>query len=297
LPLRKKNDTIYRSNNKRRMAYMKLLNYQQSGQGENIILIHGLFGSMDNLNMIARALAKNYRVTNIDVRNHGYSFQQNSMSYGELAHDVVHLLDHLAIDNTAILGHSMGGKIAMQVALEYGERITKLIVADIAPVTYPNHHQQIIEGLKAIDLTKVKNRKDADNQLAAYVDNVGVRQFLLRNLSKNNSKNNSKKDSKKVNPQENINKQIQFQFKCNLEFISNCYPQIMQGYQGERSFNGETLFIKGANSDYINQQHRDIIIKLFPNSKAKIITGAGHWLHAEKSVAFNKIVNDFLITS
>jgi esterase len=265
---------------------MALLNFQQLGQQStqtnNIILIHGLFGSMDNLNMIARALAKNYCVINIDVRNHGYSFHKNSMSYSELAQDVIDLLNHLNITKTAILGHSMGGKIAMQIALEYSERISKLIVADIAPVTYPNHHQQIIEGLKAIDLSKVHNRKDADSQLAAYVENVGVRQFLLRNLTKTANKTESK------------NSPQQFHFACALNFISDCYAQIMQGYLGEQNFTGQTLFIKGGDSDYISQQHRSIILKLFPNSKAKIIAGAGHWLHAEKTVAFNKIVTDFL---
>jgi len=255
---------------------MPLLNFKQAGSGENLILIHGLFGSMDNLNMVSRTLAKSYCVTNIDVRNHGDSFQKNSMSYSELAQDVIELLDHLDIDNSAILGHSMGGKIAMQIALEHHSRVNKLIVADIAPVAYPAHHQEIISGLKAIDLSKVNNRKDADQQLANYVEDHGVRQFLLRNLAKSN------------------NETGEYHFKCALNYISECYPQIMFGYQGNSTFRDKTLFIKGGNSNYITAAHRPIISKLFPNSKAKIINDAGHWLHAEKSVAFNKIVSDFL---
>lgn len=253
---------------------MPLLNFKQSGQGLDLILIHGLFGSMDNLNMVSRVLSKSYRVTNIDVRNHGDSFQINNMEYTELAQDVVKLMDHLNIVNAAILGHSMGGKIAMQIALDHGHRVTKLMVADIAPVTYPAHHLHIIEGLNAIDLSKVKNRKDADQQLSKYVDDAGVRQFLLRNLIKN-----TKGD---------------YYFKCALKYISNCYPQIMLGYQGDNNYQGDTLFIKGGNSDYIKAEHREIIIQLFPHSQAKIINGTGHWLHAEKSVVFNKIVSDFL---
>ena len=255
---------------------MKLLNYQQTGQGENLVLIHGLFGSLENLNMVTRELANNYCVTSIDVRNHGNSFHENNMDYQVLAQDVVNLLNHLTIKQAHILGHSMGGKIAMKLALIQPHYVGKLIIADIAPITYPAHHQKIIQGLLAIDLTHIKNRQDADKQLADYVENKSVRQFLLRNLVKNNQGN--------------------FYFKCNIDYINQCYEQIMLGFEkDECRFQGKTLFIKGGNSDYIRAEHRDIILKLFPNSKAKIINGAGHWLHAEKTTIFNKVVKDFLV--
>lgn len=253
---------------------MTHLNYQQTGSGPDIILIHGLFGSLENLGMVAKNLQENYRVTSIDVRNHGSSFHKNDMDYQQLVLDVINLMDLLNITSAHLLGHSMGGKIAMQCAVDFPNRIKHLIIADIAPVAYPAHHQKIIEGLKSIDFNKVKTRKDADNQLAHYVDELGVRQFLLRNLA-------------------NINRQ--FHFKCHLENIAECYPQIMQGMNTSKQFIGSTLFIKGGNSDYILAEHRNIINQIFPNSKAKIIQGAGHWLHAEKPVAFNKIVNDFLL--
>ena len=252
---------------------MTILNYQQQGTGPDILLIHGLLGSLENLNMVAKGLKNNYRVTSVDVRNHGHSFHQNSMEYSELAQDVITLLDHLAINQCAILGHSMGGKIAMQVALSFPERVSKLIIADIAPVQYPNHHQQILAGLQAINLAGITNRKDADTQLAAYVETPSVRQFLLRNLTTING---------------------EWQFKCNLNNINLCYPQIMASYQGQAQYSQPTLFIKGGNSDYILPDHRAKIVSLFPASKAKIIQGAGHWLHAEKTNAFNKIVLDFL---
>jgi esterase len=250
-----------------------LVNYQQKGEGPDVLLIHGLFGSLENLNMVAKGLINQYRVTSIDVRNHGSSFHENNMDYSELALDVTRLVDHLQIEKTHVLGHSMGGKIAMEFALSFPERMNKLIVADIAPVEYPPHHQKIIEGLQSIDFSLVLKRKDADNQLADYVEDSGVRQFLLRNLS---------------------NHEGVFNFKCNLEFIAQCYPQIMKAYQGGSIFSGETLFIKGGNSDYIKSEYRSSIAKILPNSTAKIIQGAGHWLHAEKTVAFNKIVLDFL---
>jgi len=252
---------------------MALLNFQQSGSGKDIVLIHGLFGSLENLNMVAKGLKENYRVTNVDVRNHGASFHKNSMNYHELAQDIIDTFNHLNIESTILLGHSMGGKIAMQVALDNPERVDKLILADISPVEYPPHHKQIIAGLLSLDLNQLENRKQADEQLSQYVNELGVRQFLLKNLTKLDDK---------------------LSFKCNLANIANCYSQVMKGYQGEKSFNKPTLFIKGGNSDYITSEHRDIINKLFPHSRAKIIQGAGHWLHAEKTTAFNKIVNDFI---
>lgn len=254
-----------------------VLNYKQIGRGENLVLIHGLFGSLENLNMVAKPLSEHYCVTSVDVRNHGDSFHASSMNYNELAQDIIHLLDHLAIDSCLLLGHSMGGKIAIQVALTQPERIKKLLIADIAPVSYPPHHLTIIKGLQAIDLSQVHKRKDADEQLAPFVDNLGVRQFLLRNLA--------------------IDEQGKFAFKCSLHDISLCYPQIMQANKipdNKVPYIGDTLFIKGGNSDYILPEHRNVIAKLLPNSKAKIIQGAGHWLHAEKTIAFNKIVTDFI---
>lgn len=256
----------------------QLLHFQQLGQGDDIVLIHGLFGSLENLNMVAKYLAQFYRVTSVDVRNHGESFHFNDMAYSELAKDIIQLLDHLDITRCHLLGHSMGGKIAMQTALEYGHRINKLIVADIAPVQYPAHHEKIISGLQAIDLSIVNKRIDADKQLRNYVDELGVRQFLLRNLA--------------------MTSEGKFAFRCSLDYISQCYGQIMQANALDSNtgqvFTGQTLFIKGGNSNYILAEHQQAIAKLLPNAKAKIIQGAGHWLHAEKTTAFNKIVTDFL---
>lgn len=251
----------------------KLLNYQQLGTGKDIVIIHGLFGRLENLNMVAKVLSENYRVTSVDVRNHGDSFHDSVMDYPTMAQDVINVMQHLDIESAIVLGHSMGGKIAMQLALTAPEKVTKLIISDIAPVEYPAHHKEIISGLKAIDLTAVKQRKDADKQLSQYVENVGVRQFLLGNLT---------------------SKDGEYSFKCNIDNIDKNYPNIMQTYQGNNTYNGPTLFIKGANSDYILPEHRGEILRLFPASKARIIQGAGHWLHAEKTTAFNRSVESFL---
>lgn len=207
------------------------------------------------------------------MRNHGSSFHLNSMSYDELASDVIETLKHLKIEQAYVLGHSMGGKIAMKIAAKSPDLVQKLIIADIAPVEYPPHHNRIIEGLKAINISPLKSRKDADQQLSQYVEEASVRQFLLRNLQVKGS---------------------EIGFKCNVEFISNNYDDIVKGLDSNDSYSGDTLFIKGGNSDYITIEHQKVINKHFPNASAKIIQGAGHWLHAEKTVAFNKIVNDFL---
>lgn len=252
---------------------MALVNYQQVGSGDHILLIHGLLGSLENLNMVAKTLKEHFTVTSIDVRNHGSSFHENDMDYATMAKDVIDLLDSLAIEKTHILGHSMGGKIAMQTALSYPERLNKLLVADIAPVQYPAHHQQILAGLKAINLESLSNRKAADEQLAPYVELASTRQFLLRNLSAVDGK---------------------YSFKCNLDNISACYPQIMKGQHSNTPCSAQTLFIKGGASDYITLEHKDVINELFPNSQAKVIQGAGHWLHAEKTNLFNNIVLKFL---
>lgn len=253
---------------------MAILHYTQQGQGPHLLLIHGLLGSLENLNMVAKPLANNFTVTNVDVRNHGNSIQLADMHYDQLAQDVIDTMDSLNIDQAHLLGHSMGGKIAMQLALEHADRVEKLAVADIAPVQYLAHHEQIFAGLNAIDLTKIKSRTDADKTLAQYVETPSVRQFLLRNLTKTEQG---------------------FAFKCNLKYLTNGYSEIMNAYQGSNTFSGPTLFIKGGESNYITADHRAIIHQLFPHAKAKIIQGAGHWLHAEKTVAFNKIVSDFLL--
>ncbi len=254
-----------------------ILHYKQQGTGQDVILIHGLFGSLENLNALAKALSQDYCVTSVDVRNHGASFHKNAMTYADLATDIINVLDHLHITTCVLLGHSMGGKIAMQVALMQPERISKLIIADIAPVQYPAHHSSIIEGLTALDFNKVFTRKDADLQLSHFVDEIGIRQFLLRNLIKDSQGN--------------------FSLRCSIANISHCYQQIMQANtldDKQLPYQGPTLFIKGGNSDYIQAKHQDAIASLMPNSRAKIIQGAGHWLHAEKPVAFNKLVTGFL---
>ncbi|WP_111976492.1 alpha/beta fold hydrolase [Algibacillus agarilyticus] len=249
------------------------LNYTDKGTGPVLVLIHGLLGSLDNLNMVARSFNKQFRTISVDLRNHGSSAHLNPMDYPTLAQDVFETLDALAIDDFTVLGHSMGGKVAMQMALQSPARIERLIVADIAPITYPERHQQIFNGLNAINLSTIKNRTDADITLAKHVTEPGVRQFLLRNLVKEPNG---------------------FNWKMSLNNIMAGYQDVIGFPTLQTQYTKPTLFIKGGASEYITREHQTATLALFPSATAKVIQGAGHWLHAEKTVIFNKIVHDFL---
>lgn len=251
-----------------------LLNYSQIGEeSENlpVIVIHGLFGSKENLNIIAKPLSEKHRVINVDLRNHGQSFHDAHMNYGVMADDVFRLLNTLGIERAILIGHSMGGKVAMQMALSHGERIEKLVVLDIAPTMYTPRHQNVFNGLNNVKLDSINNRAEADKQLAQHIVEPGVRQFLLKSLAKTDAG---------------------FSWRFNVEHIIAAYDEILSKPEGQ-TFKKPTLFIKGANSDYIQESHRQEIAAHFPNAKAKIIAGAGHWLHAEKPTQVNLAIAQF----
>jgi esterase len=249
------------------------LHYKQTGQGPHLILIHGLFGSFENLNVIARPLSENFTVTAIDLRNHGRSEHDELMSYPAMSQDVLALMIQLNIEKAVFVGHSMGGKVAMQVALNTPERVDKLVVLDIAPVTYEPRHDDVFKGLNAVNDARISSRQDADSVMSEYIVEPSVRQFLLKNLVKT---------------------QNRFDWKFNLTILQNKYCDILQAPSGT-AFTGKTLFIKGGNSEYITENMRDIFLKFFPKCKAKVIHGTGHWLHAEKPAAVNKSITDFIL--
>lgn len=252
------------------------LNYKQIGQGSDVVLIHGLFGSLENLNVIAKPLSEHFRVTNVDLRNHGLSPHSDEMDYLAMANDIVQLMATLKIQKAHLIGHSMGGKVAMQVALTHSELVDKLVVLDIAPVSYPARHTKILEALNAVKNADISDRKQADLIMQPYIEELGVRQFLLKSLYKND--------------------EGKFVWRFNLSVLDNKYSTITDNINANNSCLCETLFIKGNDSDYILAEHRDAINALFKNVSAKIIHGAGHWLHAQKPQAVNKAINDFLTT-
>jgi len=250
------------------------LNALQRGEGPPLILLHGLFGSASNLGIVARGLAKDFSTWSLDVRNHGQSPHAVSMGYPEMAGDVVEFMDARGIPSCPVLGHSMGGKIAMQLAMDLPQRVSKLVVADVAPVPYPPHHHDILAGLELVEQAAVESRAQADAILADRVADAGVRAFLLKSLQKS-------ADGK-------------FRWTLNRAAIMNNYESLGSANQG-RPFEGPTLFIKGGDSDYILPEHRGAVLGFFPNAQLKAIDGTGHWLHAEKPAVFNKLVLRFLL--
>lgn len=241
---------------------------------EPVVLIHGLFGSYENLGVIARSLSEQYRIINVDVRNHGRSGHSEQMNYQLMAADLAETLDDLKIQKAAILGHSMGGKLAMAFALTNPDRVSKLIAADVAPVPYPPRHNSIFSGLFAVDIANLSSRSQADEQLSTFVKEAGVRQFLLKSLVKEDDK---------------------FYWRFNLPALKDKYSALTDAPMTEGRYDGPVLFIKGGDSDYILPEHKDTITRLFPNAEAKVIQGTGHWLHAEKPTVFTRLVQDFLL--
>jgi len=252
-----------------------ILHYQLTGSGPAVVLIHGLFGSFENLGSIARALSDEFQIINIDVRNHGRSAQSDEINYPLLAADLAETLAQLQITPYAIVGHSMGGKIAMEYALHHPEAVSRLVLADIAPVSYHPRHHSIFAGLNSVDLATVASRAEADKQLAVHIHEAGVRQFLLKSLDKTDDG---------------------FRWRFNLAALQTHYAELISAPQASGQFAGPALFIKGSESDYILPEHRPLIMQHFPAAQAKIIQGTGHWLHAEKPAAFNKLVRDFLLS-
>jgi len=258
-----------------------LLNYQlkpstreeSTDKNQVIFLIHGLFGSLSNLSGLGKELQSEYDVILVDVRNHGQSERKSTMSYAEMADDIFKLADHLQIEEFSILGHSMGGKIAMSCALAQPQRIQRLIVADIAPLAHADKHSDVFAGLKAVKASNVQSRAEADKVLAEYVDTPEIRQFLLKSYQRASDG---------------------FQFVYDLENLYHNYSSIIDWPAQDTAYSNPTLFIKGELSDYIEETSQSAIIKLFPNAKLKVINGTGHWLHAEKPKTFNRLAINFL---
>ena len=192
-----------------------------------------------------------------------------------MAADIVEYMDDQQLPTVDLVGHSMGGKIAMSVALKVPERIRKLVVMDIAPVTYERRHDSVLNGLSSINLADLSKRSDADDLLASYIGEKDIRQFLLKNLYRQESG--------------------QYQWRMNLNSIRDHYHEIMKGQAADKPFAGDALFLKASESDYILPEHREQVLSLFPNASVKIITGTGHWLHAQKSQLVSRMINQFLM--
>ncbi|WP_162046917.1 alpha/beta fold hydrolase [Vibrio taketomensis] len=251
----------------------QLLNYKLEGEGHTIVLIHGLFGNLDNLGLLARNLKLDHQVLSIDLRNHGQSFQSKTHTYQSQAEDVCRLLEHLNIRDFSLIGHSMGGKVAMKVAELMKNKVRQLVVLDIAPVDYQvQRHDNVFNGLKAVNEAKPSTRKQALEVLAEHIEIEGVRQFLGKSLYKQDD---------------------HLAWRFNVENLWSNYRNIM-GWQPISTIATPTLFVKGANSDYLQAEHQSQIQAQFSQAKAHIIANTGHWLHAEKPEEVLRTIRKFI---
>jgi pimeloyl-ACP methyl ester carboxylesterase len=251
------------------------LNYKEFGSGLPLIILHGLLGSSDNWQSLAKEYAEHFTVFIVDQRNHGKSPHSDEFSYDILTQDILEFCEQRHIYKAHILGHSMGGKVAMQFTLEHHDYVDKLIIADIAPIRYEAGHNEIFEALRTIDLSKVASRREVENLLAFSIKNFGVRQFLMKGLTRDVDNN--------------------FVWKFNLNSLWNNYDNILATFQNDHQFLGETLFINGGKSDYVLPEHHDKIENYFPKVQYETVLNAGHWLHAEQANEFFDKTLKFLI--
>jgi len=252
------------------------LNFKEFGQGDPIIILHGLFGTLDNWQTIAKQLATDYSVYIIDQRNHGRSPHDDAFDYSLMASDLQAFMEANWMYKATIIGHSMGGKTAMQLAFDYSDLIERLIVVDIAPKGYEGGHQEIFDALFAVDLDKIESRKAADDFLAERIPDFAVRQFLLKNLTRN--------------------KEGGYQWKMNLPVIYDNYQRILAPPDRMETVDMPTLFIRGGASDYILDSDMPDIKSYFSEASFETIAGAGHWVHAEAPAKFLEILQGFLKT-
>ena len=250
-----------------------LLHYKSFGEGKPLIILHGFLGSLDNWQSIAKELAANYQVFILDVRNHGKSFHDNKHDYASMVADVHYFIDHLGLSEVTLLGHSMGGKIAMSFALKYPLLVTKLIVVDIAPKIYLPGHEDILHALSKVNPKELKSRQEAVDIISTYIHDPSVVQFLLKNLDRLGDGS--------------------FGWKMNLPVLIDQYKEMID-FPSKGLFDGPTLFLKGEKSDYILPSDEAIIQHYFPKAKIVSIKNAGHWVHAENPTDFISETSNFL---
>jgi esterase len=258
--------------------------FRKYGEGPPLIILHGLYGSSDNWVSIGRKLAKNFEVFLIDQRNHGKSPHSAAHNYQLLKDDLLDFMNVQSIEKAIIIGHSMGGKVAMFFAADYPERISHLIVADISPRSYKTTnssqllaHNTIIKAMYNMDFYGITSREDIDEILAKSIPEPRIRQFLLKNIKRS--------------------KENEYSWSLNIKTIKNELVHIMDGLnENQQEITGfPILFLKGENSDYILKNDEIIIEKIFPYADLETIPNSGHWMHAEQPEIFIKKITDFIL--
>lgn len=253
---------------------MKKLNYKEFGEGQPLIILHGLFGMLDNWNSFAQELKDEFHIFLVDQRNHGRSFHDDEMNYELMAEDLSEFMEEHDIEEAYIMGHSMGGKTAMSFAGQFPEKVKKLIVVDIAPKEYQPGHEEIFKALRSLPVEEIDQRQDAREHLNQYIEDEGVRLFLLKNLKRNKNGN--------------------YEWRMNLKGIYQNYENILSALPESIHFDGPALFISGERSDYIQNGDKELIRDHFPSAKIEVISDAGHWVHADRQDKLLEVVRSFL---
>lgn len=237
------------------------LNFKTFGQGEPLIILHGLFGMLDNWQTLGKRFAEHFTVFLVDQRNHGRSPHLPDIDYPLLAADLAGFMEQNWVYKAHILGHSMGGKTAMQFALNHADMVDKLVVVDIAPRLYSRRHLTIFEALLALDLQQLTDREEVEKILRLKIDEEGTLQFLMKNLGRD--------------------KHGRFRFKMNLEALYQNYDKLLAPVSGTDTFDHPALFIRGGKSEHITDDDFPKIREMFPQAELATVAGAGHWVHAD----------------
>lgn len=253
---------------------MQILHSTILGTGQPFVILHGYFGMSDNWKSLGTKFAENFEVYLVDQRNHGRSFHTDDFDYELMVEDLHTYMQHHHLENAILLGHSMGGKVAMQFAVTYPELVDKLIVADISPKFYTPHHENILAGLNAVNFLLHNTRKKVEDVLSIYIKEEGILQFLLKNVY--------------------WRSKGELAFRFNLQSLIEHNSEVGEAIPSFTHFEGKTLFLKGENSNYVLEGDYALIATHFPNSKIVSVKNAGHWLHAENPTQFYDEVINFL---
>lgn len=251
-----------------------MLYWRKTGRGQPILLLHGLFGSLENMGSIARLLGNQFEVWSVDLPDHGRSEHTEDGDLPGYAELIASWLDSQQLSTVNVVGHSLGGKVAMELALLWPHRVSQLVVLDASPVAYAERHGDVFAGLQAIDPQSLQSRTQADQVLQEYVSDPAVRAFLLKNLLKTDDR---------------------FHWRLNLHGLKRAYPQLIAANR-QASFEKPVLFLKGERSDYILPSHKDAVTERFPSADMKIVKDTGHWLHAEKPELVARLIERFIET-
>jgi pimeloyl-ACP methyl ester carboxylesterase len=251
-----------------------LLNSTIIGQGKALIIAHGYFGMGDNWKAMATRFANNFEVHVLDLRNHGRSFHSDDFNYDLMVEDLYKYINHYQLESIALLGHSMGGKLAMLFAVSFPELVSKLIVVDISPKYYPPHHDFILNALNKVDFNKITSRREIAEILKTDIDDESVVQFLLKNVY--------------------WKTKTQLAYRFNLKSLTENNNEVSEPLPAFTSFDKSSLFLKGENSGYISKDDEALIKNHFPKAYIVSIKKSGHWIHADNPEDFYKEVSDFL---